>query len=384
MKKRLFTLILSVSVLLPSIFIVPASAYSTSYPEAIQLYVGTTQDGYWSSYASYSSNDINNLLSASNEFVINSGNATYNYYNPNGSTKKIISTSDIDNIQASDIAYPNKLDSIKNEYKNKLNNFSSSVTLNKLVDAEVALANSIINEDSNATIWFSFPHIYFASCATSYEDALTWYVDELKSSIGTSKWNNNVRGFYWGTEAVGQYYTAFNTSSPSTYYDNQMIQLMAEMGSYIGNSAQGYKEFLWMPYTPSDSEVGNINTTYSYIRGGYVANKTNIFDYVLLQPGYYFHSYKYTALGKVLSSVQNNKVYNLSGSVIGGSKTSNTRIGVVMEIDSNIAGSNSGYNDRYYEYTIRFDDSQPVCFYAGDRNSTMNSTVFYYVNNFLN
>ena len=84
----------------------------------------------------------------------------------------------------------------------------------------------------------------------------------------------------------------------------------------------------------------------------------------------------------------NNKFYNNSGGVVGGTKTSSTKIGAEMEIDSKIAGSDwKGYNDRYYEYTLRFKPlrgSTPFAFYAGDRDSLMNNTVLNYVTAFLN
>lgn len=94
--------------------------------------------------------------------------------------------------------------------------------------------------------------------------------------------------------------------------------------------------------------------------------------------------------------LQTNKVYNDNAnsattaytSVVGGSKVSGAAdIGVVMEITDAIAGSDSSYNDRYYEYTLKFGSIKtriPVVFYAGAQPSLMNDTVFNYVKNFLN
>lgn len=46
------------------------------------------------------------------------------------------------------------------------------------------------------------------------------------------------------------------------------------------------KEFLWMPYMEMIPGVGLDKND---VRVGYVANRSTIFDYILLQPGYYFH-----------------------------------------------------------------------------------------------
>lgn len=192
----------------------------------------------------------------------------------------------------------------------------------------------------------------------------------------------NVRGFYWGTEAVTSYYTKFDEGAAGNYYNNRMIQLMADIGNLVHNNN---KQFMWIPYNTKDTQTSSL---YTFIRAGYVANKTNIFDYVIIQPGYYQNSDMLNQLDYVKKSAQNNKFYNNSGGVVGGTKTSSTKIGAEMEIDSKIAGSDwKGYNDRYYEYTLRFKPlrgSTPFAFYAGDRDSLMNNTVLNYVTAFLN
>lgn len=158
---------------------------------------------------------------------------------------------------------------------------------------------------------------------------------------------------------------------------------MADIGNLVHNNN---KQFMWIPYNTKDTETSSL---YTFIRAGYVANKTNIFDYVTIQPGYYQNSDMSNQLNYVKKSAQDNKFYNNSGGVVGGTKTSSTKIGAEMEIDSKIAGGSNwqGYNDRYYEYTVRFKPlrgSTPFTFYAGDRDSLMNSTVLYYVTDFLN
>lgn len=250
------------------------------------------------------------------------------------------------------------------------------------MSAQVALAKQIISKEPNATIWFSFPMVTFQACAQYYKEPFTYMFNQIKSQIGTTAWNKNVRGFYWGTEAVTSYYTKFDEGAAGNYYNNRMIQLMADIGNLVHNNN---KQFMWIPYNTKDTQTSSL---YTFIRAGYVANKTNIFDYVIIQPGYYQNSDMLNQLDYVKKSAQNNKFYNNSGGVVGGTKTSSTKIGAEMEIDSKIAGSDwKGYNDRYYEYTLRFKPlrgSTPFAFYAGDRDSLMNNTVLNYVTAFLN
>lgn len=321
---------LLVGIMSSVLLVTPAAAYSSSeMPNALLLYVGTNSNHFWDPYPAFSNNDLDKILDATQEFVIINSNATYNYYQKNGTTTQIVS-------------------------------------------------NSSIN-----AIWFSFPTVTFQACAQHYKEPFTYMFNQIKSQIGTTAWNKNVRGFYWGTEAVTSYYTKFDEGAPGNYYNNRMIQLMADIGNLVHNNN---KQFMWIPYNTKDTETSSL---YTFIRAGYVANKTNIFDYVTIQPGYYQNSDMSNQLNYVKKSAQDNKFYNNSGGVVGGTKTSSTKIGAEMEIDSKIAGGSNwqGYNDRYYEYTVRFKPlrgSTPFTFYAGDRDSLMNSTVLYYVTDFLN
>ena len=375
--KKLLTMLL-VGIMSSVLLVTPAAAYSSSeMPNALLLYVGTNSNHFWDPYPAFSNNDLDKILDATQEFVIINSNATYNYYQKNGTTTQIVSNSSINAIQSSDIQFPNTLANIKEDYLGLLSSAGSypSVTLDKSVSAQVELAKQIISREPNATIWFSFPTVTFQACAQHYKEPFTYMFNQIKSQIGTTAWNKNVRGFYWGTEAVTSYYTKFDEGAPGNYYNNRMIQLMADIGNLVHNNN---KQFMWIPYNTKDTETSSL---YTFIRAGYVANKTNIFDYVTIQPGYYQNYVK--------KSAQDNKFYNNSGGVVGGTKTSSTKIGAEMEIDSKIAGGSNwqGYNDRYYEYTVRFKPlrgSTPFTFYAGDRDSLMNSTVLYYVTDFLN
>ena len=68
-----------------------------------------------------------------------------------------------------------------------------------------------------------------------------------------------------------------------------------------------------------------------------------------------------------------------------GTKTSDTVIGVTMEIDDGVI--NAAENNRYWAYTQVFTpikDSVPIAFYASDATNTMNKTVQNYLKAFFN
>lgn len=401
MKKRVLCLVLVVVMLLPTM-IVPASAYSTDLPQGVQLYVGHKSVKYDTMlYADYSDDDIEDLLTVCDEFVMNCINKPFNY-DLNGNA--IITTSDINSISSVNISSNATVSNLKTSYNDILasdylsNDGSSNCNLKYLADAQIDLANRIINQKSSATIWFCFPLIGFFPCALEYQDAFEEYAAYIKSQMSNTRWANNVRGFYWATENVGwsgKFNAPSSSSNPSSEnFGNPHVKLMIAMANLVKGSYG--KEFLWMPYT---SVTSNTALTQNDIRMGYVANKTTIFDYILLQPGYYTHGNDYVEpLRRVAASATNNKVYCPSTTtsytqVVGNSKVSGAaKIGVVMEIDDKIVNGGtenpaSFYNNTYYEYTLKFNPIKanvPVIFYAGARDSIKNGIVFNYVKNFLN
>lgn len=395
MKKRLFCLVFVFVMLLPTILI-PANAYSTGMPQGIQLFAGprSPYGDSTATYETYTNSDITKLLSASNEFVINCINGPFNY---DIDGKQIISESTINNMDTSYIFSGADLDSLIDSYSGILAKYtgraSTICNLKVLADAQVELAERIIDADSSATIWFSFPFIGFYPCALEYEEPFTDYANYIKSQMSTSDWNQNVRGFYWATEEIG--WSATFTSSSANNFGNPHVMLMDAMSDLVKGSYG--KEFLWMPYMEMIPGVGLDKND---VRVGYVANRSTIFDYILLQPGYYFHgNEKLECLRRATACATNNKVYFYSASssytnsnVVGGSKVSGAAdIGVVMEISDTIVYGDkdhpaSFYNDNYYECTVKFNPIKskvPIIFYGGARDSLMQTTVYNYINNFL-
>lgn len=84
--KKLLTMLL-VGIMSSVLLVTPAAAYSSSeMPNALLLYVGTNSNHFWDPYPAFSNNDLDKILDATQEFVIINSNATYNYYQKNGTT----------------------------------------------------------------------------------------------------------------------------------------------------------------------------------------------------------------------------------------------------------------------------------------------------------
>lgn len=394
MKKRVLCLVMVFAMLLPTL-VVSANAYSTSMPQGIQLFTGPKDPyGGTETYKEYTDADIGKLVGICSEFIINCINGPINY-DLDGNA--IITTDILNNMNPSYVFSGTTKASLINTYSDMLSDYSNGAktyaNLKVLADAQIELANRLIAENSSVSIWFSFPFVAYFPCALEYVDPFTDYANYIKNGMATRKWNNNVRGFYWATESIG--WSAAFTSAASNNFGNPHVMLMDTMSDLIKGTYG--KEFMWMPYTTTTAGVGLDKND---VRMGYVANKTTIFDYILLQPGYYWDTEKLECLRRVTASATNNKVYFYSANktypnsnVVGGSKVSGAAdIGVVMEISDEIVyGSSSHdasfYNDTYYEYTLKYNSLKtrvPIVFYAGAAGSLMEPTVFNYVKNFLN
>lgn len=164
------------------------------------------------------------------------------------------------------------------------------------------------------------------------------FIDTLKTNVitqlGSAFWNNYVVGFYVNHEHIRHsgdlYGQDVSVNSPSSHPQIRMFQTISNKIHSLN------KKILWVPY------FGYGPTYQKTIESiGIVANRTNIFDYVLLQPHYYFQPNTDIRenLLAIRESIRLNKVVGrkLGGSypVIGGSKTSGTKIGCQMEVDTN-------------------------------------------------
>lgn len=262
------------------------------------------------------------------------------------------------------------------------NHLSGDRTLKEFADAQKDLANRIWAIDPSVKIWFSLPYIPDAGIffANKFNDAFKEdIVDYLKNSISREHWSNDVIGFYYGTESITQWYTKFDTSN-SADFSNPVVNNMNALSSYIKKYD---KKFLWIPYYRYQEDSSDIPE-----RLFYVSCTKDIFDYVDLQPNYYFNSTLDNNLNLISNCIQKNTIVDGNSNPVG-VKTSDTQIGVEMEIDFNYSADNS-YQARYnqfYNYFSDFRGTKHISLYCGERDSLMkpeNLSIYYAIKSFCN
>ncbi|GKX67620.1 DUF4855 domain-containing protein [Inconstantimicrobium mannanitabidum] len=227
---------------------------------------------------------------------------------------------------------------------------------NQLAPKVINAINKLATTMSWANIWIGTPGIGYSNCsiASSSLNPFYNYITYVKNQISSSIWNNNVRGIYMNEESV------YGSVDYSNLGSNSTIKLMNDL-SYRVHNYLG-KSFLWIPYYGYGSSPATIIKNI-----GYVADRTSIFDYVIIQPHYYFDSTVQSNLAGVYYSVQNQAICYRNGVAVT-QKTSNTIIGVEMESDWHILSPNS-YSDflgRYNEYVSEFSTFAgvyPLAFY---------------------
>jgi hypothetical protein len=222
----------------------------------------------------------------------------------------------------------------------------------------INIINKILAKRSTAKIWIGTPGIdsnnyttYAGTSATPFYNYITY----VRNQIGTTKWANvNV---YMNEEAV------YGTVDYNNITGNSTIKLMNDL-SYKVRSVLG-KKFLWIPY----GYASDVNKAATIIKNiGYVSDKYTIFDYVIIQPHYYFDSTCQAGLNSVYYSVKNQKVCYANNVAVLSTKGSSTVIGAEMEFNWKIVPPNSysDYQARYNQYVSKFSEfkgSYPFAFY---------------------
>lgn len=259
-------------------------------------------------------------------------------------------------------------------YNNNENNYKTI-----LAPKVVELVNKIIAKRSNAKIWIGTPGITSANygIASTSLNPFYNYITTIQSSLGSTKWSNNIQGIYMNCESI------YGTVNYSNLLGNAVIKLMNDL-SYRVHSYL-YKKFIWAPYYGYGSNAATIIKNI-----GYVANTTNIYDFILIQPHYYFDSTVKSNLDGVYYSVQKQSVCYRDG-VIVVPKTSSTVIGIDMEGDWHLRYPSSypDYKARYDEQVNKFSEFRgqiPFTFYVGlgSDGSDLISLTQTYVNHFYN
>ncbi len=235
-----------------------------------------------------------------------------------------------------------------------------------VADAVDIIINSTNGE--NKRVWIGPPAIpgydkanemgYDAFYKT-YTNLYKNFFDDAKISIGAEKWNKYVVGIYMGSEAV---IGTMDDTSPETVKKNRHVQMFMEIAkkahepfTYNGKTWNAVK-YLWSPY---------YHGTYSEAvkQTGLVINWTDIFDEVIIQPAYYFHTDNVTAYIPNLDALKETlwkqamtwkKDAQGEFKIIGGTKKSKTRIGIQMEIDANYFDSSKPKMTAAYDAYVSY------------------------------
>lgn len=218
------------------------------------------------------------------------------------------------------------------------------------------VANQIITRKNTAKVWIGTPGLSSTNfnLAASNLQPFYNYLDQVRTLLGNSTWSNNIGGVYMNMESI------YGTVDYSNITGNSCIKLMNDLSNLVHTNLN--TKFLWIPYYGYGSNPDEIIK-----RMAYVSNKSTIFDYVVIQPHYYFDGSVGINLIGVKSCVKNQAISYRDGSIVT-PKASKTMIGAEMELDWHIVAPNnySANLSRYTEYVTSFGQykgTYPIIFY---------------------
>ena len=346
------------------------------------LYVGYRYNSTNSKYDEYTDADLQKLKDIGvTEICINFGNAPAAYI-PVGETepKQIVTEYDIENVitmESTGAESEEALSRIKEEYKTKLSGLDTRLMINDYADFAVEFAERLVAVNPDIEIWYSFPDMYVVTLAELYIDPFLEYYNKLKAETPAEIWENNIKGFYWLKEDVpSTIYCNFNTDN-LVDFDNPEVKAMKACNDVVHDDG---KLTFWCPYYRSTDQTGQ--------HIGFIANQTDIFDYVILQPNHLFSDGLEYNIDLIKESTLQNALLNKNYVVWGGEKKSSTMIGAEMESQSNMFGGSSGEENlqRYQDYVNAYQEllgEYSLAFYYGERNSVMSDRVFNQLKDFL-
>ncbi len=330
--------------------------------------------GYWGyahgKYRTPTDEQLKDILEVTDEIILLT-TAAYNCYTDplTGQEKQIITNDVIDNMPADWVGNPENLDEIKATYKEyAADMINAGYNISDFVEDATNLCDRILKINPDAKIWYSVPGAPSLTALTHlFADSWVQLVDEFKEATAQKIWDNNICGFYYSDEDVVTFdYAKFDPTKPEENFNNPDVYSMRQ----VSDKVHSYnKNMVWIPYSAdTSSEI--------YECLGYVANKTNIFDTVIIQPSYFFNAQLTDNLRIIKDCVENQAVVYSNGDIIGGTKTSDTVIGWEMEIDSEEMANDPQAGDRYQAYVDTFKDYvgiYPTVYYSSIIADTMAS-----------
>lgn len=231
--------------------------------------------------------------------------------------------------------------SVSGTYYNLYNIGRSGLTSRTTIaNTIVAAANELIDANSSIKIWVGTPGIdstcYSSATSSNCLSAFTDFITTIKTNLGTTRWSNNVVGVYYNQESI------YNTVNYSSLISNAEIKLMNDFAYRVHTTF--YKDLMWIPYYGYGTNAATIIKNI-----GYIANTTNIFDCVIMQPSYMANNdtESYSNFAGICASVDNQYVCYRNGvNVVTKPSTVKTVIGAEMELNT--------YNTTTYSTYVSF------------------------------
>jgi hypothetical protein len=359
----------------------------TAAPRALLLYIG--QD-----LSAFTDEDLKKLLIDdpinTKDFIITDNGPQYNtYFNKEGNLVDIVTPEIINAMTIDMIDSTGKLDQIKADYLGFYKMASRSNSLDYFASQAADLATRLIKTDPKVKLTIAIPTIKMLALSDFYiEPVKEKIIEGIKTRldlVDPNYWKENIKGFYYSTEEIPYYYTWFKPDK-TINFDNPVVKTMLSFSNEIHQVYN--KEFMWIPYYGNGLGVDNYYNKEQFVRIGYIANRTNIFDYIFIQPSYYFNS-KSENIPYVKASSELNAVVDKNYEIVSGIKSSKTLIGPEMEIDINYdvtAVKDTASRDRYNQYVKAFSSvksNTPVAFYAGPREDIFDDAIYNEVKRFF-
>ena len=199
-----------------------------------------------------------------------------------------------------------------------------------------------------------------------YVDFMREVKDTIIDRLGQDYWDQDFAGFYFRTEAVYPIQEKISSTNPTS---NPMVKLMNDLSYRIRNTYE--RQFLWCPYYGHGSNMDNIIHNL-----GVVANRTNIFDAICIQPAYYYAGSAYrNNLDLVFESANSNEVVDADGDPVSGGRRSSATaaIGVNMEADNNFNTTKATQFNAYVDTFSPLIGEAPIVFYANATENLVNN-----------
>jgi hypothetical protein len=218
------------------------------------------------------------------------------------------------------------------------------------------IVNQIVSRKSSSKVWIGTPglsSLNYNLAASSLEPIYN-YLTQVRTLVGSTIWDKNIGGVYMNMESV------YGSVDYSNILANSCIKLMSDLSARVHTSLK--TKFLWIPYYGYGADPSEVIK-----RIGYVSNKSGIYDYVVIQPHYYFDAAVGVNLAGVKNCIINQAITYRDGTIVT-PKASQTVIGVEMELDWHVVPPNN-YADflgRYNEYVSSFTTYRglfPILFY---------------------